>query len=224
VVLSDQAILKSLKISTVNEVNSFKTFRNLFQNWEKRGEAEYDIEGYHLYDEAKLLAPCIFSYLQNYSYKLKGRNIFFKPCRMHERSHYEMLWERIYDRALPSEPQVSFLSAPLLISNWLTAVFYFDDPMVIHDFIDLLEEDPFIEIVTIEDKMNTQSLVKISLIVKNLGLLGKPSNAIMSSFFVEVRLQFFWSWYFKQQTSCLDQISACNPEQLIFSRKTPLVT
>jgi len=221
VVISDQAILKSLQIRTVNEFNSYKTFRNLLQSWDKRGEAEYDMEGYQLYDEAKLLAPCIFSYLQNYSSMLKGRSILFKPCRMHSRSHYEMLCERIYDKALPNEPQVSFLSAPLLVSNWLTAVFYFDDPMAIHEFIDMLGEDPLIEIVTIEDQMNMQSLVKISLIVKNLELLGKPSDASMSSFFVEVRLQFYWSWYFKLQTFRLEQMSVCSPEQLLVSRKTP---
>jgi len=218
IVISDQAVIKARRMRSVREFDTRKSFRNVLSNWDTRGDPQFDMEGYQLYDEAKLLAPCIFAYLRNYSSKFKGGNILFKPCRMHSRAYYEQVADRIFDKVCTQESQVSYLSSPLLVSNWLAAIVYFENALVIHDFVGALGMDPNIEIVSITNQMKTQSLITVKLILKNLDLLGKPSESTLSSFFVELRLLFFWSWYFKLQTFRLEQISVCDPEQLLCSR------
>jgi len=220
VTLADKEIVDASKESLLKETNTFKSFKNVI-NTHMDADPTFDLEGHQLYDEAKLLAPCIFKYFGGYVSKFRGMKILYKWCRVHSRAHYYLLSDRVYgvyDHEGSQQSKVSYLSAPMLILNWLSVIFYFENPLFINRFIKELEADPIVDIVSIKNEINTQSLVRITLIVKNLERIGKPSNAEMSSFFLEIRLQFYWKWFFRVQTFRLEHISRCEPEHLLKSR------
>jgi len=217
VTLADKGVVDASKEYMLKETNTFKSFKNVI-NTHMDADPTFDLEGHQLYDEAKLLAPCIFKYFGGYVSKFRGMKILYKWCRIHSRAHYYLLSDRVYDCEGSQQSKVSYLSAPMLILNWLSAIFYFENPVFINLFIKELEADPIVDIVSIKNEINSNSLVRITLIVKNLERIGKPSNAEMSSFFLEIRLQFYWKWFFRVQTFRLEHISRCEPEHLLKSR------
>jgi len=213
--LADKGFLAGLKVSSLKETNTHKSFMSII-NRHMRADPSCSIEGYQLYDQAKLLAPCIFNYFGGYVSKFGEGKIIYKTCRIHSRAHYYLLSDNLFD-CEGSDERVSYLSAPYLILNWLSAVFYFEDPFIIRDFLRYLQEDPIVEVVSIKNEMKSKSLIRVTVIVNKLEYIGKPPEAELSSFFLELRLQYLYMWYFRKQTFRLHQIAICEPEHLLRS-------
>ena len=129
-----------------------------------------------------------------------------------------LLSDSQFDRDTFVSNEVSILSAPMLVCNWLSAIFYFEYPKDMNRFLDIIQKDSNMEIVSIKNEVKKRSLLRISLIISNLESMGKPCAAKMSSFFVELQLQFSWAWYLKHQTFRLGQIAKCEPEHLLQSQ------
>lgn len=214
VTLADQGILAGSKEPLLRETKVLKSFKNVI-NTHMDIDPTFDLEGQQLYDQAKLLAPCIFKYFAGYVLKFRGMKILYRCCRIHSRAHYYLLSDKVYDFEGSKQSKVSYLSAPMLVLNWLTVIFFFEDPIIIDLFMEALEADPNVEVVSIKNEMESKSLLRFTVIVKNLEVIGKPSEADMSSFFLEIRLQFFWKWFFKLKTFRLEHISRCEPEHLL---------
>jgi len=214
-VLADQSLDAMAKLKSAREVNTKKTFKEVI-NTHQNANPSFEIEGYQLYEQAKLLSACIFKYFSEYVSNFKEGNVIFRPCRIHSRSHYEMLSDVKFDHKLSID--ISILSAPMLVSNWLSAIFYFEYPRDIIKFLELLHNDTNVEVVSIVNEVETNSCLTISLIISNLDSFGKPDDAKMFSFFLELQLKCSWEWYLKHQTFRLGQIARCEPQQLLQSQ------
>jgi len=214
--LSDEGILVASKVSPLKETNTRKSFINVIST-HVEADPCFDIEGYQLYDQAKLLAPCIFNYFGGYVRKFEEVKVIYKPCRMHSRAHYYLLSDKVYE-CEGSQARVSYLSAPYLISSWLSAIFYFENYCIIRKFLNILQVDPIVEVVSIKDEMNSKSLIRVTVIVNNLEFIGKPPEAELSSFFLEIRLQYLSMWDFRKQVFRLRQIAVCEPDHLLRSQ------
>jgi len=214
-VLADQSLEAVVMLKSAREVNTKKTFQDVINSHQKANPS-FEIEGYQLYEQAKLLSACIFKYFSEYVTNFEEGNVIFRPGRIHSRSHYEMLSDIKYDRKWSVD--LSVLSAPMLVSNWLSANFYFEYPRDIIKFLELLHSDANVEVVSIVNEVETNSSLTISLIISNLDSFGKPDDAKMLSFFLELQLKFSWEWYLKHQTFRLGQIARCEPQQLLQSQ------
>lgn len=216
-VLADRNITYAEEVRKVKERDTFKSFKNLINRHTKL-DPEFNLDGCELYDQAKMLSSCIYNYFSGYASKFQEGSIIFRPARMHSRPHYELLADEFFDSKKNGTERLSILSAPVLVCNWLSATFYFERPRDMMHLLEMLEKDSNVEVVSIKNEMNEKSLIRVSLIINNLENLGRPSEAVMSSFFIEFRLQYSWAWYYKHQTFRFCQMSKCEPEHLLKSQ------
>jgi len=218
IVLSDQNLQHMCKLTSMKDINTKKTFQDLL-NFHVKMNPSFDIDVCLLYDQAKLLSSCIFKYVSGYVSKFKEGNVIFRPCRIHSRAHYELLSDAFFRSKKPNSREVSILSAPVLIRNWLTGILYFEYPEDIVKFLNILDEDSNVEVTLIKSVMKENSLIRIALIINNLDRFERPPEAKMSSFFIELQVQFSWAWYLKHQTFRLEQIAKCDPKDILKSQK-----
>merc|ERR1719320_1579128 len=92
IVLADRWIRDSSKIKSLKDINTLKNFKHVVEE-ERYHNPSFEIEGYELYDQAKLLSSCIFNYFSDYVAKVDEK-ILFRPRRLHSRSFYEFLVDK----------------------------------------------------------------------------------------------------------------------------------